>query len=341
MAEYDLTYDIGHGTNTWESGGGKGVRKNGKVYEEHTANSDVGERVIKILKAHGLRVHVPQKPMSREVPLYERIAEANRLGVKLYWSSHFNAGVPEARGVCAFYWEGFPIPKGLAEDFAKNAREAGLKTHGDGIHISKYNSWTNLAVTRETNMTAVLTENGFMTNDEDFEGIFGKNKDQYRQKVAEVQAKTILPLFGIKYDPSKVQDKVKPNPKYTTAPEDRIGWVEIGDLPMNYRKEPSFDAPILRVLPAHHGSDGDVHLYEKDGFWLRLGRGWISNKGGKYATVKMFPEPAPEPKELPQKVYRVIVDGEQVGAYAEHSNILEQIREAMPHLEEDILIQEV
>jgi N-acetylmuramoyl-L-alanine amidase len=343
---YDMIYDIGHGTDTWENGGGKGVRKNGKVYEEHTANSDVGERTVKILKAHGLKVYLVQKPMSKEVDLMARIRKANSMGVKLYWSSHFNAGIPSVKGVCAFYWHTAKNSKRLAEEYAKNAKAMGFNTHGNGIHASERGSWTNLAVCRETSMASVLAENGFMTNSEDFEGIFGKYKESYRQGVAELQAKSILEgFFNIKYDESKFKkDNVKPNPEYTTAPEDRIGEVAIGDLPMNYRKEPNFDSPVLRELPAHYGKDGKphtVHLYEKKDFWLRLGAGWISNKDGKYATVKMYPEKPEQPKEPAKKVYRVIVNGEQVGAYSEDSNILEQARKAMREGKDEVLIQEV
>ena len=50
--------DIGHGENTWEAGGGKGVRKNGKAYEEHHFNSAVGQLVDKRLKEHGFKTYL-------------------------------------------------------------------------------------------------------------------------------------------------------------------------------------------------------------------------------------------------------------------------------------------
>lgn len=330
MAKYDLTYDIGHGTDTWENGGGKGVRKNGKVYEEHTANSDVGERVIKILRDHGLRVHVPQKPMSKEVSLSKRIAEANRLGVKLYWSTHFNAGVSSASGVCAFYWHTSSKSRKLAEAYAKNAKAMGFKTHGNGTHASKRGSWTELAVCRDTKMPAVLTENGFMTNSKDFEGIFGKNKNKYRQKVAELQAKTILEdFFGIKYDSKRT--KVRNGGR---TPEDRLGEVRLKQA-MNYRAKPSLNAKVLRVLPKGH----ECHFYEEKGHWLRLGVGWVSNAGGKYVEItKRYNK---KPKEPKKKIYRVIVDGEQVGAYSKDSNILKQAEKAIKAGKDNILIEEV
>ena len=332
MANEDVALDIGHGTDTWEKGGGKGVRKNGIVYEEHTANSDTAERVRKILEAHGLKVWMPQKPMSPDRSLTSRTNEANKRGIKLYWSIHYNAGAADVRGVCAFYWHTSAKMKKLAEQFAANAKAAGLATHGNGTHAGRIGEWTNLHIIRETKMPAILTENGFMTNSADFEGIFGKNKAAYRQKVAEVNAKTILGYFGIKYDPKKdgtvIQASKKPvktNPAYTIDPQDRKGEVVL-KMEMNYRTEPSLSAPIIRVLPKGHGSDPKkpVHYYEIKGDWLRLGTGWVSNKGGKYVEIKKRYVKPPQPAEPKKTIYRVIVDGVQEGAYSQDDNALKR-----------------
>jgi N-acetylmuramoyl-L-alanine amidase len=261
MMAYDVALDIGHGSDTWERGGGKGVKKNGVVYEEHTANSDVAQRVLKILEAHGLKVWLPQKPMSKEVPLAKRTNEANRLGVKLYWSIHFNAGSPSASGVCAFYWYTAKEAKKLAEQYTKEARAMGFKIFGTGAIASVPKTWTDFHVCRETKMTAILTENGFMTNSDDFEGIFGKNKEQYRQRIAELNAKTILSFFGKKYEPSKT--KVK-EPVKTT-----------------------------------------------------------------------------QPKEAKKTIYRVIVNGVQVGAYTEENNTLSQVEKALKQGKASIKVEKV
>ena len=200
---YDVIFDKGHGYDTYERTGGKGVVRNGKPYEEHTANADIGDRVIPVLRAHGLSVLDIQPSMQAEVRLNDRMTIANRKGAKLYWSTHFNAGSKNVKGVCAFYSAYVSVDertKALAEQYAKNAENMGIATHGDGTHASHYDSWTNLAVTRMTKMSAILCENGFMTNDDDFEGVFGKYKKAYHQKIAELQIKTILGYFGKKYD---------------------------------------------------------------------------------------------------------------------------------------------
>ena len=350
MANEHIALDIGHGTDTWEKGGGKGVRKNGIVYEEHTANSDTAERVRKILEAHGLKVWMPQKPMSPDRSLASRTAEANRRGVKLYWSIHYDAGAPSARGAWAFYWNTSAKMKKIAEQYAANAKAAGLAVHGTGAHPSRIGDWTNFHVLRETKMPAILTENGFMTNAQDFEGIFGKNKAAYRQKVAEVNAQTILGYFGIKYDPKKsggiiVQASKKPvkiNPKYTHDPQDRKGEVVL-KMEMNYRTEPSLSAPVIRVLPKGHGSNPKkpVHYYEIKGDWIRLGIGWVSNKDGKYVEIKKRYVKPPQPAEPKKTIYRVIVDGVQVGAYSQDDNALKQAELSIAKGAKNIEIQKI
>ena len=333
MAKYDVAFDIGHGTDTWEAGGGKGVRHNGRVYEEHTANSDIGARVIKILRAHGLNVYVPQVPMTEEVDLYERIDTANRLGVKLYWSSHFNAGVSSASGVCAFYWNTAPKSHELAKQYVENAKDAGLDTHGDGLHACKYNSWTNLAVCRRTDMVAVLCENGFMTNSGGFKGIFGSNKDNYHQKIAEVEAKTILGFFSKEYDSSKTEDKEydyysqNTNSNARKVKEIQKKLVFLGFNLPEYGADGVFGGETDKAVRAFQNKFN----LKIDGL---VGEATLRKLSQEYQEAK-------QPKEPAQKVYRVIVDGEQVGAYAKDSNILAQIEEALPHLEENILIEEV
>ncbi|MFC0525768.1 N-acetylmuramoyl-L-alanine amidase [Pontibacillus salicampi] len=194
-----VALDIGHGRDTWENGGGKGVVVDGKVYEEHDANAETALMVKEILEAHGVRVWLPQEPWERDRDLLSRTNEANRRGVDLYWSFHYNAGIPDAQGACAFYWYTAGDAKKLAKRFGEYCRGAGVDTHGDGTHAGVPGTWTELHVNRETSMTAILTENGFMTNHEDFENIFGSNKKQYRKMMARINAKCILSFFGISY----------------------------------------------------------------------------------------------------------------------------------------------
>ncbi|MFZ4454352.1 N-acetylmuramoyl-L-alanine amidase family protein [Salibacterium aidingense] len=195
-----IAVDIGHGTDT----SGKGVSRGSTYYAEHSFNSDVGLQLKAELERHGFNVWLPQPANAKEVGLTERTNEANRKDVDLYWSIHANAG--GASGVCAFYWHTSSAARKLAEDFAKEMRAAGFSTHGSGTHASKRGSWTNLHVCRETSMPAVLTENGFMDNAADFEGIFGSKRKEYRQRVAQTHAKVICEYFGVVYKPKETEE---------------------------------------------------------------------------------------------------------------------------------------
>ena len=200
-----IALDIGHGINTFPPS--KGVYRNGKAYHEHEFNSDVAMRLKTLLEQHGFSVWMPQPPNSREVGLTTRTNAANRRRVDLYWSIHANAGSNDVDGCCSFYWHTSSSGKRLANIFADEMDKAGFELHGNGTHASEPGKWTELHVCRETHMTAVLTENGFMTHDEDFENLFGKNKESYRQRVAETHCKILCRYFGVPYKGVKSSTK--------------------------------------------------------------------------------------------------------------------------------------
>ncbi|MFD2704616.1 N-acetylmuramoyl-L-alanine amidase family protein [Salibacterium lacus] len=211
-----IAVDIGHGTDT----SGKGVTHGGQFYAEHSFNSDVGLRLQAELERHGFRVWLPQPANSAEVGLSERTTKANDRGIDLFWSIHANAG--GGSGVCAFYWNTSTAGRQLAEAFAKEMQAAGFALHGGGTHAGERGKWTNLHVTRETAMPAVLAENGFMDNAQDFEGIFGSDRESYRQRVAETHAKVICGHFGVAYKPASAESSAKEG-EYMELNETRHG----------------------------------------------------------------------------------------------------------------------
>jgi N-acetylmuramoyl-L-alanine amidase len=202
-----VALDIGHGRDTWENGGGKGVKVNGKVYEEHDFNSKVVLEIEKHLKRNDIQVKMIQKPFTNDVPLTTRTNYYNRENVDLVWSIHANAGA--SSGICSFYWHDHVKSERAAKLFIDEVNKAGYKTHGTGLHASMTGSWTNLHIVRETKMTAVLTENGFMTHSGDFENIFGKNQGEYVQDLGEIHAKAICRYFGMSYKPEINKEEVK------------------------------------------------------------------------------------------------------------------------------------
>ena len=190
--------DIGHGTDTWETGGGKGVVKNGRVYEEHDFNSKIAKATKALLEAQGHKVtYGVQQPNSKDTSLSSRTNKFNALGVDFVISMHANAGAESVDGRCVFYWHDHTQSKKLAENIVKAIHDKGYSTHGNGLHASMTGSWTNLHMVRETKMTAILIEYGFMTNAKDFEYIFGSKQNQYVKDMAEATVKGVQAYLGL------------------------------------------------------------------------------------------------------------------------------------------------
>jgi N-acetylmuramoyl-L-alanine amidase len=209
MAKVGL--DIGHGRNTFPPS--KGVYKNGKAYHEHTFNANVSIKMESILKRHGVEVIMGQRPFANDVPLSTRIDLYNRENVDLVWSNHANAGVSSASGIGIFYWyKNAPRSQKLAEYYVAELKNNGMDLWGDGLFESIKGTWSEFAICRDTEMTAVLAENGFMTNAKDFELIF--NNPGYVEKVAVMSCRAILRYLGIAYKP-----EVKPQPKPEQKPQ--------------------------------------------------------------------------------------------------------------------------
>lgn len=208
--------DYGHGRNTFPPN--KGIRKNGVDYHEHTFNASVGVKTKAILQAHGLRTVEAQKPLANDVSLTTRTNYYFGQKVDFILSTHANAADPKARGLCAFYWKGNAGGEKAAKLYAKHAAAYGYKLYAGGAYGSiQYENgkshWSNFHMLREPNkkgIPAILTENGFMTNAEDFKLIFQSPK--FIQDVAEIQAKAVLEYFGIRYMSDDSPVKVsKPN----------------------------------------------------------------------------------------------------------------------------------
>jgi LysM repeat protein len=204
MAKVALSF--GHDENTYETGGGKGVKVNGKVYEEYHFNKAVGEKVNAILKAHGVTTLVVTGSLSN------RTSKANSWDADIYWSIHANAGASSARGLAGFYYEGSKTGLKLAQLYAKYCKAENFPVYsGDYIYESQRGTWSDFHELRQTAMPALLTENGFMTNPEDFKLIF-LNQGNFHNRLAYAHSKAILEYFGIKYDAYKSGEKKKPAP---------------------------------------------------------------------------------------------------------------------------------
>jgi len=100
-----VALDAGHGHDTYERSGAKGIAKNGEVFEEHEFNATVVRYLREKLEYNGFNVLLTQPLFGWEVSLKERTDLANQKDVDLFWSVHANAADnPSTRGVCCFYW---------------------------------------------------------------------------------------------------------------------------------------------------------------------------------------------------------------------------------------------
>lgn len=205
--------DYGHGADTFPPN--KGVYKNGKAYHEHDFNAKLGLKLKAKLENAGYEIVEGQKAYKNETALVSRTAKYNKENVDIVVSIHANAGVKSAEGRCVFYWHTSEKGKRLAELVVDKIKESGYSTHGNGLHASKRGSWTNLHICRETKMPAILIESGFMTNDKDFELIFGDKQDKYTDDLANAYFEAIQEYFGedsVVNPDEKVDGVVSPKP---------------------------------------------------------------------------------------------------------------------------------
>ena len=311
--DYDMILNVGHGENTFPDTGSKGIAVDGKrqkKYAEHTFNAEVGKRVKKILDDHGVKYLLTQPFNGKDVPLSTRIAKANATNAKLYLSIHANAaGDKKAKGMCAFY-HGYGSTAASnakkAEKYAKYAKEEGLSLYHNGSWGSSKNQWNDFRETGETKMFGVITENGFMTNPEEFEMIF-HNKNNYYDKVARVNAKFALDILGIKYKgDAKKEDK--PAAKSGSDSDNKYS------VAVNITGYKTADDAKKKKSKATTVTKGSYYIYKKSDGMINVSKkksspgSWINPADNKAPTTQYHTVKADETVwELSQK-YKTTVD---------------------------------
>lgn len=330
-----IAIDIGHGTNTK----GKGVTRNGKSYREHNFNSILAKKLKSLLEKQGFDVTFGlQKPNSRDVGLRTRTNWYNKNKVDLVVSVHANANKSsKVSGRCVFYWGTSSNGKSLAQRIAKEIKEKGYSTHGNGLHAGKRYDWTDLHITRETRMPAVLIEYGFMTNAKDFELIFGSKQGKYTTHMAEATAKAVTEYFGKSYKGNKSSGSnsnagaklVKKEDAYFLATEN-----------IKVRSAPNTSATHTGTLPKG-ASVNYKSVYEGNGYrWLQ----YIGNSGSKLylpyrSTGKdktawgTFHDKRPGDSK-PAKLYKV-----QTGAFADKKNAQKQLDKVIEHFGSGLIVE--
>lgn len=233
--------DIGHGSNTWSSGGGKGVSVGGKVYQEHNFNSIVGKKLKKLLEQSGHKVTFGvQQPNSPDTSLASRTNRFNAEKVDILVSVHanwFGSFGNSTNGIAAFY-AGYSAgsrqnnSKKLADLIMNAYRKQGQEIYHGGSVRSYIGNWTNFHMTREVNMPAVLMELGFMSGSRDFDKVFGSQQDKYTTQMAQGMAEGINAYFGVankSVDTHNPQGMSETKPSAYKAPRLPFETLKVGD----------------------------------------------------------------------------------------------------------------
>ena len=180
-----IIIDAGHGFTTPGKSSSDGMK-------EYEFNRSVAQYLKNLLSRFQVNTYFAHSD-THDVPLHERTKRANSLLADLYISIHANAagngGWHEATGIETFIHQSKPKKAlALATKIQKELSTAtGL--HNRGVKTADFH------VLRETKMTAVLIECGFMTNKSDLKLL---KSESYRKKCAQVIEEAITSHYHLK-----------------------------------------------------------------------------------------------------------------------------------------------
>lgn len=209
-----VALDAGHGYDT------PGKRTPDGSMKEYEFNRATTYKVKEILKNEyeGVEILITFRD-SHDVPLRQRTDWANAWKANVYVSIHANAagsGWNEANGIETYVYirkpkEAYELAKVVQEKLvrATRRRDRGVKT-------------ADFHVLRETKMTAILCECGFMTNKEEASLL---KSDSYRQKVANAIVEGLAAFYKLK---KKSAPKPSSKPEKPEGQSDKVYRVQVG-----------------------------------------------------------------------------------------------------------------
>lgn len=186
-----IMLDAGHGYAT----PGKRSPDGMKEYEFNSRVADVMKAELE--KYEGVTVYFAHDDR-RDVPLKERTDKANRIGVDLYVSIHANANTGKMGdwgGIDTFIYTTKPKQAVALANIIQRNLIIATKLRDRGVKPADFH------VLRETNMTAVLIEHGFMDSTTDLPLL---KTDAYRILCGETNVKSIAAFYGLKKKPQFV-----------------------------------------------------------------------------------------------------------------------------------------
>ncbi|RBP91422.1 N-acetylmuramoyl-L-alanine amidase [Cytobacillus firmus] len=218
-----IILDAGHGFSTSGKRSPNGMR-------EYEFNRAVAELAKEMLESYQNTVVSFAHSDIRDVPLAERTALANKQNADCYLSIHANAfgtgGWNSAGGIETYVYPSKPREAlALAQKIQRNLisstglRDRGVKT-------------ADFQVLRETKMTAVLVECGFMTNKEEASLL---RTPLYQKRCAQAIVKAIAEQYGLRKN-----DKIKQYKVQVAFSEKQLAEKLAGNL-----KKDGFNATII------------------------------------------------------------------------------------------------
>lgn len=188
-----IAIDAGHGLNT------AGKRTPDGSMREFQFNSVVAKYVRDLLSEYKdvetMFVHDPTG--ERDVPLTERTKKANDWPADVYISIHANAagdgGWNNAQGIETYVYTSRPQAAVALANAVQRHLIRATGRQDRGVKSADFH------VLRETKMTAILVECGFMTNKQECELL---KSDAYRRKCASAIVSGIAETYGIKKKPA-------------------------------------------------------------------------------------------------------------------------------------------
>lgn len=189
--DYIILLDNGHGENT------PGKKSPDGSLKEYAYTRDIVQQIYSSLKDLGYNPYI-LVPETNDIPLSTRVKRANQLcsannKKALLVSVHCNAAGSDGEWHSAKGWSVFVSQnasansKKLADCLKKEADNQGLKVR---LQNTSKSYWVqSLAICRDTNCPAVLTENLFQDNKEDVKFLLS---EEGKKKIAELHVKGII-----------------------------------------------------------------------------------------------------------------------------------------------------
>jgi N-acetylmuramoyl-L-alanine amidase len=170
--------DNGHGKST--PGKRSPVLEDGRQLLEYEFNREIVRLLSDKLEADAINYHIIVPEIEGDISLAERVRRANHLVSdlpKLFVSIHCNAQSDNwgtASGIETYYYEASVKGRTMAALFQKHLIET-LQWKDRGIKTA------NFYVIKNTDMPAILTENGFYSNREECLKLLS---EEWREKIA-------------------------------------------------------------------------------------------------------------------------------------------------------------